>query len=472
MKAFFLPASGRRSMAAHFLALALSLLMVACGGSSNVAGGVGSGGSGLAEGVVSGFGSIIVAGVEYDDSQATVASEDAQGQSSLSEAKLGQRVRIVQSKAGVADTIQVLPQLRGTATSNQDAQGAFQMLGQTVQVVASGSPQNTATVLDGLTSISAGDDLEVHGQWVFDSNRNHSVLIATRVEKLAVAAEPVLIGGVIRSIAADVLTLDSSPLGQTVRSGAMPAGLGAGSLISAWIPRSALGSNPWQASRVIDASPSLTDNQRLLLNTQISQRDLAQGEIRVQGMRVQLPANLVSSLPAVGTTVQIELQRSGGELKALALTQKQSGADLGGTVELKGSLIWPGDPSQLNLRGNLVKVPGAALAGSCANLRPGDKVYLEIRAPRPMPGQALQASTISCNLQIPDNSVRELSGTLTSVNLGSRSLQLSTSSGSLTLVWGSASLLPPNLSALLNRNVEVEYQLIGGENRLRKLKPD
>ena len=124
-------------MAAHFLALALSLLMVACGGgSSNVAGGVGSGGSGLAEGVVSGFGSIIVAGVEYDDSQATVASEDAQGQSSLSEAKLGQRVRIVQSKAGVADTIQVLPQLRGTATSNQDAQGAFQMLGQTVQVVA------------------------------------------------------------------------------------------------------------------------------------------------------------------------------------------------------------------------------------------------------------------------------------------------------------------------------------------------
>ncbi|MEI7783800.1 MAG: hypothetical protein WCK08_05405 [Betaproteobacteria bacterium] len=469
MKSLSICSSFRRQLAA----LVLSVLVSACGGGggSNLAGGVGSGGSGLAEGVVSGFGSLIVAGVEYDDSQASVLTENAQGQSDLSEAKLGQRVRIIQSKAGVADTIQLLPQLRGTASSTQDRQGVFVILGQTVQLILSSDAQNTATIFEGLTSVSAGDELEVHGHWVFDSTRNHSVLIATRVEKLALAADPVLLSGVLRSRSNQVLTLDSA-LGQTLQSAALPASLTAASLVSAWLPRSALGASPWLATRVIDASPSLADNQRLLLNTQISQRDLAQGEIRVQGMRVQLPAGLGSSAPAIGSMVQIEIVRSGSDLKALVLSQKQSSADMGGTVELKGSVLWPSDISQLSLRGNRVSVAGAVFAASCTGLRAGDKVYLEIKAARPGPGQPLAATSIGCNAQIPGDSVLELSGTLTNLNLGSRTVQVRTNGGILSLVWNDASLLPSNPSALLNRGVEIEYQVINGENRLRKLKPD
>lgn len=466
------PMSISTSHRRQIVALVLSLLVAACGGGgSNMAGGVGSGGSGLAEGVVSGFGSVIVAGVEYDDSQASVITENAQGQTELSEAKLGQRVRIVQSKAGVADTIQLLPQLRGSANSAQDPQGIFQMLGQTVQLIASSDAQSTATVFDGLSSVSAGDELEVHGHWVFDSTRGHSVLIATRVEKLTVAADPVLLSGVVRSRAGMTLTLDSAS-GQTLQAAALPGALGPLSLMSAWIPRAALAASPWQASRVLDASPTLADSQRLLLTTQISQRDLAQGEVQVQGMRVQLPAGMSSSAPAIGSMVQIDIVRSGNTFKALALTQRQTSADLGGTVELKGSLLWPSDPSQLSLRGNRVNVPGAALGASCANLRPGDKVYLEVKAPRPGPGQSLPAASISCNAQIPADSVLEVSGTLIDVNLGNRSAQLRTGSGIVNLVWSNTSLLPTNLSALLNRKVEVEYQVINGENRLRKLKPD
>jgi hypothetical protein len=233
-----------------------------------------------------------------------------------------------------------------------------------------------------------------------------------------------------------------------------------------------LATSPWQASRLLDASPTLADSQRLLLTTQISQRDLAQGEVQVQGMRVQLPAGAGSSAPAIGSMVQIDIVRSGNTFKALALTQRQTSADLGGTVELKGSLLWPSDPSQLSLRGNRVNVPGAALGAGCANLRPGDKVYLEVKAPRPSPGQSLPAASISCNAEIPADSVLEMSGTLIDVNLSNRSAQLRTGSGIVNLVWSNASLLPPNLGALLNRKVEVEYQVIGGENRLRKLKPD
>jgi hypothetical protein len=75
-------------------------------------------------------------------------------------------------------------------------------------------------------------------------------------------------------------------------------------------------------------------------------------------------------------------------------------------------------------------------------------------------------------VQIPSSSVVEVAGTLTQFNLASKTLQVNTRSGLLNLVWNRNSLLPRNLSEWLNRRVEVEYQTINGENRLRKLHPD
>jgi len=452
-------------------ALTLCLLVAACSGGTNIAGGVGSGGTGVAEGMVSGFGSVIVAGVEYDDTNASVLVENGQGQTEVTEAKLGQRVRIVHSKAGVADSIQVLPQLRGTTSAAQDGQGVFQLLGQAVQIVTASDTQNTATVLDGLTTVASGDELEVHGNWVFDSTRNYSVLIATRVEKLSTAADPVLISGLVRTRLNDVLTLDDAT-GQTLQYANLPADLAAQSMITAWVPRSALGSSPWIATRVVDASPSLSDNEHLVLNTQVSERDLAQGEIRVQGMRVKLTSDFSSTPPAVGSTVQIEIVREGNEFKTVALAERQNGNDLGGTVELKGSLLWPANAAQLSLRGNWVNIPSAALAANCIGLHVNDNVYLEISAQRANPGQPLRATSVSCSLQIPNSSVLELSGTLTQLSTANKTIQLSTTTGVLSLIWNSTTLLPPNLNSLLNHNVEVEYQTINGENRLRKVKPD
>jgi hypothetical protein len=444
--------------------IALSMLMVACSGGSSVAG-VGSGGSGVAEGSVSGFGSVIVAGVEYDDTNAGVVAENAQGQTDVTEAKLGQRVRIKYSKTGVADTIQVLPQLRGTASSAQNAQGMFQLLGQTVQVVSASDTQNTVTVLDGLTSVASGDELEVHGNWVFDSTRNYSILVATRIEKLSAAADPVMVSGVVRALGSNVLTLDDAN-GQTLQYANLPSTLAAQSLVTAWVPRSALNSTPWVASRLVDASPDFSANEQLTLNTQITERDAANGEIRVQGMRVKLSG----TLPNIGSTVQISIKRDGNTFTAVSLEQRQSSNDLGGAVELKGTVPWPANPTQINLRGNWVNVPSAALASNCTGLHTNDTVYLEIKAQRTGPGLPLQATSVSCSAQIPNSSVIEVTGTLTRYSTADKTMQISTSSGTLNLVWNSTSLLPTNLSSLLNHSVEVEYQTINGENRLRKVK--
>ena len=108
--------------------LLLSSFLLACGGGISLSG-VGSGGSGIAEGSVSGFGSVIVNGVEYDDSNAVSTIESADRSTTVSAAKLGQRVRVSQSKDGVADTIEILPQLRGPVTSASSDGVYLQVMG-------------------------------------------------------------------------------------------------------------------------------------------------------------------------------------------------------------------------------------------------------------------------------------------------------------------------------------------------------
>ena len=453
--------------------LLLSILIASCGGGgkSTLTGGVGSGGTGVAEGVVSGFGSVIIAELEYDDTDASVVLENASGQTEVTEVKLGQRVRIKHRKQGIADTIQVLPQLIGTASTGQNAQGEFTLLGQTVQNVTESDTQNTATVLNGLNSVSAGDELEVHGNWVLDRTRNYSVLIATRIEKLSSSVDPVLLSGVVRQRNGNVITLDNAS-GQNLQYTDIPAGLAAKSLMTAWLPRNELATSPWSAIRVVDASPSVSESQRLVLNAQVSEYDLTQGEIRVQGLRVRLPNDNLSTTPlAVGSTVQIDIVREGGEYKTVALTQRQSSNDLGGLVTIKGSLLWPANPARLSLRGNVVTIPNGLLAGNCGTLQSSDRVYLEITAQRAGPSNALRATSMSCSLQIPSASILSISGSLAQFNAANKTLQVETSKGTLVLTWTSSTLLPSNLSSLLNQHVEIEYQNVSGENRLRKLKP-
>lgn len=452
-------------------ACAMTSLLVACsGGGTVLSGGVGSGGSGVAEGPVSGFGSVIVAGVEYDDTNASVVTENSNGGTEPVEVKLGQRVRIQHSKSGVADTIQVLPQLSGTASTAQDGQGVFSMLGQTIQIISTGDAQNTATVLDGLTSVVAGDEVEVHGNWIFDSSRNHSILIATRIEKLSAAVDPVLVSGVVRTRNGNVVTLDDAS-GQNLTYSNLPTTIVAQSSITAWVARSDLPQSTWPAIRVVDASPSLNDGDLLQLNTQVSDRDVAEGQIRVQGMWVKFDSRK-NNVPRVGSTVQVEIVREGNSYKAVNLQERQQSSELGGSIELKGSLLWPADPTQITLRGNAVSTTRSVLDSTCLSLKTNDNTYLEIKAERTAPGQPLKAVHVSCSQQIPTTSVMEVSGTLTQIDSTNQTLQVTTNNGALRLTWNNMSLLPRNLNDMLNRRVEIEYQIVSSENRLRKLKPD
>lgn len=149
--------------------------LLACGGSDVVS--PGSGGTGevttTAVGPIAGFGSVIVNGVRYDDSLASVANErgDSLARDDL---RLGMMVAVQgsssQSGTGQASSITVFSEIKGVI-STLTADG-FVVNGTAVRRV-------TSTLIDGAANLAVGDFVEVYG--VYDATNN--AVIATRIEK-------------------------------------------------------------------------------------------------------------------------------------------------------------------------------------------------------------------------------------------------------------------------------------------------
>jgi hypothetical protein len=157
------------------------MLLGGCGG------GVDTGGTGsFSSGPITGFGSVIVNGVRYDDAGASVQDDDGTARAS-SELRLGMMVDIdassVSSDANgpfaAARTIRVGSEIIGPVGSVDTTNGSLVVLGQTVRV-------NAHTVFDesfagGLAGVAVGQVVEVHG--FFDAaNLSYT---ATRVDPKA-----------------------------------------------------------------------------------------------------------------------------------------------------------------------------------------------------------------------------------------------------------------------------------------------
>ncbi len=174
-----------------FAAMVLAVLAIAgCGG------GVDSGGTGApvvsySSGPISGFGSIFVNGVRYDDSGATVIDDEgvAHPRSAL---KLGMTVEVqagrittdaaTQERRGEARTIQFGSAIQGPVEAVDAAGGVLTVLGQSVKVDAD-------TVLDdmpaGIVVLREGDLLNIHA--LLDPVTG--VYAATRIERAASLAQ-------------------------------------------------------------------------------------------------------------------------------------------------------------------------------------------------------------------------------------------------------------------------------------------
>jgi Domain of unknown function (DUF5666) len=175
-----------------FSSLAAITLLSACGGgsSSPTAGGTQvTSSSGIQDstvGIISGFGSVIVNGVRYDDSAASVQDDHGTDLAS-SRLGLGMTVQLKgQSNddgTGSASAINVFSELQGPISSLNAGAGTFSLFGNLVTV----DSKTVFADASGLSTLSNGTVVEVYGL------RNGNSVTATRIERKFPAAGDVVI---------------------------------------------------------------------------------------------------------------------------------------------------------------------------------------------------------------------------------------------------------------------------------------
>jgi hypothetical protein len=135
-------------------------------------------------GTVTGFGSVIIEGVKYDDSVASVKVEDdsASPRNDVPSAvKLGMKVEVQADDNGRANTLKISPELFGKIAAGSRTADGFVVAGQTVKVSVVATQTTAVTVFEGVANLAGladGDFVEVHG--ARDGSGN---IVATRVER-------------------------------------------------------------------------------------------------------------------------------------------------------------------------------------------------------------------------------------------------------------------------------------------------
>ena len=222
----------------------------------------------FAYGPISGFGSIIVNGVRFDDSSSSISSEDDDDSlthRSSSDLKLGM-VTAIQGGPIMSDgsghhsrarDIRFGSELVGPVVGTPDvANKRFTLLGQTVQVGDRTIFDNSSMpALASINDISAGDVLEVHG--VFNATSN--AYDATRIERKSGATRFKIRGAVA------ALTASTFKIGSELIS--YPAGLklpnpfAEGQIVRVkLLPTKDAATGAWVATRIKSGVSSMGDH--------------------------------------------------------------------------------------------------------------------------------------------------------------------------------------------------------------------
>jgi hypothetical protein len=299
---------------AALAALTGAAVLVACGGGGGDTGAA-SGSAALTVGPVSGFGSIIVNGVRFDDSSARVFDDDGndvtddRGRDALG---LGAVVEIESGRIddstgrATASRIRTGSEIKGPVASVDVAGSRFVVLGQTIVVTAT-------TVFDdslgagGLAGL-AGKLVEVHA--LFDAASGNYV--ATRVEAEDDADAFKLRGRVsAHDAAAQRFQIGSAVISYAkIGASALPAGFADGQRVRVKVETTPAGDGSWIAISVRSAERRVEDHGDVRLRGTVSAFTSAT-QFEVDGMPVDASGAQIEDGPVTagafvkvrGTTV-------------------------------------------------------------------------------------------------------------------------------------------------------------------------
>ena len=310
----FTPRPGRRTAWAALSASLATLVLVACGGGgadapSTTTPPVSPLASVYAAGPVTGFGSIIINGVRFDDSGAAISDDDGRVMAEA-EVHLGFQVEVAglpgsDDAHGIAHAIHVHSALIGPVSAVDASAGTLTVLGQTVTVDAQ-TAFDTA-LGSGLASVATGAVVQVHGQ--FDTASGS--YLATRIE-LDAAATHYKIRGTITALDATARTLSigATAIDFSTTTG-VPTDLAVGKLVAVRLATTPVGST-WTATAIFDGQRLVHDHDA---------------------------AHLRGVISAFTSATQFSVDGNPVDASSASFPNGQAGIVLGATVEVKGPLV-------------------------------------------------------------------------------------------------------------------------------------
>ena len=321
--------------------LAALAVLGGCGGVDSGGTGVGMAQPTLAFGPITGFGSIIVGGVRYDESNATIEADDG---TMLARAnlRLGMQAEVMASQitssatsapSAVASSVRLRSEIVGPVEAIDTALGELTVLGQRIAVIVSTAFDDTLTA--GLVALSAGDVVEVYA----GLDRAAGRYVASRVER-RMAGTGYKVRGVVESLslASRTLTIGTAVIDWSAVAPADPArDLAPGSALRFTLSN-APSAGVWRATALARDAAMLADRERVEIEGRISAFTSA-SRFEVNGLAVDAGSAAFPNGTAglsLGARVEVEGSARGGVVVAERVEIKDdSEAD---EVELHGSI--------------------------------------------------------------------------------------------------------------------------------------
>jgi hypothetical protein len=391
MKFLALFGAKRSAMLLCLMGFVLGATLVGCGGGDTSSqAGVGSGGTGsYTSGPVSGYGSIIVNGIRYDDTQATVTDDEGHART-RSDVKLGMTTHVrgsaVSNAQATAQSVQYGSELLGPIDGAPGAT-SITVLGQTVKITAKTFFSDDLPT--GLASLVAGNVVEVYG--LPDGQGN---ITATRIELKAVDGVSYAGSYKLRGIVsyADTSTRLCAIGAATVSysSEAQQTPITVGALVSMRLNKAQSGSN-WVATSIKSGTSGVADSQQAHIEGVISKVADATHFV-VNGLTFEASSAVQSAAGgslAVGVRVEVQGAVTAGVLVASSVRiDVEDGSE---DIELHGTV------SSLNMsaytfivRGTVVSYTGITPHGGVLS----DGACVEVQGSQIVNGSQLQAGEI------------------------------------------------------------------------------
>lgn len=417
-------------------AVALGMLLQACGGGGGDGGNKFNGPTAqIAAGVVTGFGSVFVDGVEIEDAKASVITEDKDGNPSNSVLQMGQNIRVEHDGKGTASRVTVDAAIIGAVSAIASSTQSLTVAAQKVSVNADAKVGPLTVWAGGYTSLAdvkAGDLVQVHGSPVYDSASKTYQLVATRIQKTANIAS-LKINGKISGLdtASKKFTLNNltvSYANATLRPSA--ATLSNDAPVTVYAPMGALVGSNLNASNIKLNSLQNTAAaaSQAQIGGQMSRYDSTAGSFEVQGVKVLVGAATISpsgARLANAAYVQVKgILNADGSVAASSISVREQSTvtDLA-KVQLIGVISDFVDNSKFVVRGVPVDASTITLASACPGVTLKNGVGVKISATQQANTPVVLATALACQTA-PELSVRPLDGTVSNVNVNAKTFAL------------------------------------------------